>query len=92
MALTFAVPDSVLSTTLANYEKKLSDNIFKSTPLLSKLLSTGNKKMIDGGTQIVKPLMYGTNSTVGWYSGYGIIDTTPQDGITAASYNYAFAL
>lgn len=88
MTLAFSVPDQVLSTTLANYEKKLSDNIFKSTPLLYELQKNGNKKMLDGGESIVKPLMYGTNSTVGWYSGYGVIDTTPQEGITAAKYNW----
>lgn len=86
MALTFSVPDAVLATTLAYYEKKLSDNIFKKTPLLEKLLRDGNKKIIDGGESIVVPLMYGSNSTVGWYSGYGTIDTTPQEGITAAKY------
>ena len=52
MSLTFSVPDSLLSTTLANYEKKLSDNIFKSDPFLAKMLADGNKKVIDGGESI----------------------------------------
>jgi len=33
--------------------------------------------------------MYGTNSTVGTHSGYEVIDTTPQDGITSAFYEWA---
>ena len=88
MSLTFAVPDVLLSTTLANYEKKLSDNIFKSSPFMAKLLADGHKKVVDGGESIVVPLLYGKNSTVGWYSGYGQLDTTPQEGITAAKYNW----
>jgi len=88
MALTFSVPDSVLSTTLANYKEKLEDNIFKTIPLYHKLYSDGKKRTLSGGDSIVVPLMYGKNTTVAGYSGYGIIDTTPQEGITAAKYNW----
>jgi hypothetical protein len=70
------------------YEKKLSDNIFKSSPLLAKLIGEGKKKVVDGGESIVVPLLYGKNSTVGWYSGYTPLDTTPQEGITSAKYNW----
>ncbi len=88
MSLTFSIPDEVLATTLAKYSPKLSDNVFKSTALLSKLMQKGNKEMVDGGESLVEPLMYDVNSTFDWYSGYGIIDTTPQAGITAAKYNW----
>lgn len=88
MSLTFSIPDEVLATTLAKYSPKLSDNVFKSTALLSKLMQKGNKEMVDGGKSLVEPLMYDVNSTFDWYSGYGIIDTTPQAGITAAKYNW----
>ena len=84
MALTFSVPDSVLATTLANYSPKLSDNIFKSSPLIAALYEKGRKDVKDGGESIVEPLLYEVNSTFDWYSGYGIINTTPQEGITAA--------
>lgn len=88
MSLTFGVPESLIATTLANYEKKMSDNVFKSSPTLFKLMGKGNKEMKDGGTSIVIPLMYGENGTFGWYNNYGLIDTTPQEGITAANYNW----
>jgi hypothetical protein len=88
MSLTFSIPDSVLSTTLANYRKTMEDNIFKAIPLFYKLYQDGNKKTLSGGESIVVPLMYGTNSTVGAYSGYESIDVTPQDGRTSAKYNW----
>lgn len=100
MALTFSVPDSVLSTTLANYRDTLEDNIFRANPLFYYLVgrypdvagnsvrSKGQKKVLDGGESIVVPLMYEKNSTASSYTGYGILDTTPQDGITAAKFNW----
>ena len=88
MALTFAIPDSVLSTTLANYRTTLEDNIFKSDPVYAKLKEQGSIRKIGGGESIVIPLMYGKNSTIAGYSGYGIIDTTPQDGITSAKFSW----
>ena len=88
MALTFSVPDSILSTTLANYRKTMEDNVFEGIPLFYKLYQDGNKKVLSGGESIVIPLMYGKNETVGSYSGYEIIDTTPQEGITSAKYSW----
>lgn len=98
MPLTFSVPDSVLSTTLANYSKTMQDNIFRANPLMYWLIgqypevagesvtSRGQLKVLDGGESIVEPLMYERNSTAKSYSSYGIIDTTPQEGITSARY------
>jgi len=88
MALTFSIPDEILSTTLANYRRTMEDNVFKAIPLFYKLYQDGNKKVLSGGESIVVPLMYGTNETVGAYSGYEIIDVTPQEGISAAKYNW----
>lgn len=42
----------------------------------------------DGGTSIVEPLLHGENSTVRSFSGYDLIDVTPQTGISAAEYNW----
>jgi hypothetical protein len=45
-------------------------------------------RMLNGGTKIVEPLIYGTNATVGSYSGYDSIALTAQAGITAAEYDW----
>lgn len=78
--------DALLSTTLRNYSRKLRDNIFKKFPLLNWLTAKGRVQYEDGGTYIVEHLLYGKNSTVGSYSGYEQLDTTPQEGITIAQY------
>lgn len=80
--------DALLSTTLSKVRKKFADNIFTRIPLLMWLK---NKASIaeNGGASIVVPLMYGKNTTAKSYSGYGIIDTTPQEGLSAAQYKWA---
>ncbi len=81
--------DALMSTTLAKYEKTLKDNIFKKSAFLAYLREAGAVKSQNGGQRIVVPLMYGTNSTVKTHGGYSTIDTTPQEGITSAEYNWA---
>lgn len=80
--------DALLSTTLANYRDQLTDNVFTARPLTYFLMDKGRIRMLSGGTKIVEPLIYGANSTVGSYSGYDSIALTPQDGITAAEYDW----
>jgi hypothetical protein len=80
--------DTLLSTTLANYRDQLTDNVFTARPLTWFLMDRGRIRMLNGGTKIVEPLIYGTNSTVGSYSGYDSIALTPQTGITAAEFDW----
>jgi hypothetical protein len=80
--------DALLSTTIANYRDQLTDNVFTARPLTYHLMSNGRIRMLNGGTKIVEPLIYGQNSTVKSYSGYDTISLTPQDGISAAEYEW----
>jgi hypothetical protein len=80
--------DTLLSTTLANYRNQLTDNVFTARPLSAALMDKGRVRMVSGGTKIVEPLIYGQNSTVGSYSGYETISLTPQDGVSAAEYDW----
>lgn len=79
---------ALLSTTLRNYRKQLVDNIFRELPLLYWLNEKGRKRTLDGGFQIVVPLLYGENTSVKLYQGYDLLDVTPQAGITSAIYNW----
>lgn len=78
----------LLSTTLKKYRKELVDQIHKSNAIFYTLKEQGAIKEEDGGERIVQPIMYGKNSTAGSYSGYDLLDTTPQAGIDAAEYNW----
>jgi hypothetical protein len=80
--------DALLSTTLANYRSQLTDNVFTARPFTYFLMDKGRIRMLNGGTKIVEPLIYGQNSTVASYSGYDTISLTAQDGISAAEYEW----
>lgn len=78
----------LLSTTLKNYRTTLVDQIHNSNAVFFMLKSKGAIKEEAGGERIVQPIMYGTNTTAGSYSGYDTLDTTPQVGIDAAEFNW----
>jgi hypothetical protein len=80
--------DALLSTTLANYRSQLTDNVFTARPLTYTLMDKGRIRMLNGGTKIVEPLIYGQNDTVKSYSDYDSINLTPQTGISAAEYDW----
>lgn len=79
---------SIVATTIKNYRRSMADNITNHQVLWYQLKERGFIQEEDGGTSIVEPLMYGTNTTVKSYRGYEIIDTTPQEGMTAAEYDW----
>ena len=80
--------DGLLSHSLSAVRKKLADNIFTRIPLFMWFKQKA-RMTEEGGATLVVPLMYGKNTTAKSYSGYGILDTTPQDGLTAAQYQWA---
>lgn len=80
--------DVLLSTTIANFNKKLTDNVWTARPLTNWLKSKDRIRMEDGGTKIIEPLIYASNDTVATYSGYDTIALTPQAGITAAEFDW----
>lgn len=77
-----------LTTTLEKYRDQLSDNIFRSNVILNELLDNGNIMRQDGGSEIIQPLLYGKNTTVQSYQDYEELKTEPQDGITAAEFDW----
>lgn len=78
--------DTLVATTLKNYRAQLADNVTAHQVLWYQLKERGFVREDEGGTSIVEPLLVERNSTVGSYSGYDIIDVTPQQGITAAEF------
>jgi hypothetical protein len=78
----------MLSTTLKNYRTKLIDQIHNSNAVFYKLKSVGAIKEESGGERIQVPVMYAKNTTSGSYRGYDQLDTTPQEGIDSAEYNW----
>ena len=81
--------DALLTTTLRAVQPKLHDNITKGNKIIAWLDSKGRSRKINGGERIQIPLMHAQNSTADIYSSYGVLDTTPQDGITSAFFTWA---
>jgi hypothetical protein len=80
--------NQLLSTTLYNYRDQLVDNIFKAHVLLDHLNTKGRVLVEEGGVSIVEPVLYEANSTAEMYAGYDVINLTPQEGISAANYEW----
>lgn len=66
---------------------QITDNIYSSNVVLYRLLQ-GNKKMIQGGTQIEVPLLYSRFAAGGAYSGFDVLNTTPSDTVKNAAFDW----
>jgi hypothetical protein len=81
--------DALLTTTLFAYRQKMVDNIFKANAFLAALKKYDGIEYQDGGERVAQPLMYEENATFDSYRGYDLLDTTPQDGMTDAFYEWS---
>ena len=77
----------ILSTTMHNYRKTLTDNIWNSRPLLNFYMSNGRLREVNGGISIVEPVIY-TEGDFAAYGEWDQITVTPKATATAAQYNW----
>lgn len=78
---------SLIATTLSTYGKQLADNIHKAIPALAWL--TIKKRVTEeGGATVIRPVVFGSNTTAGFYASDDILDTTIQDNFTAAQWQW----
>ncbi len=87
MALTY---NEINAITEKYFHPKLVDNIFTSNTLLQRAKSKGWLETIDGGEKIIVPLAYATTTAGGAYSGSESLNTTSNDQITAAEFDWKF--
>lgn len=81
--------DALLTTTARAMQPRIHDNITRSNKVVAWLTEHGQFRKQDGGERVKVPLMHALNSTADIYSGYGQLDTTPQDGITSAFFEWS---
>jgi hypothetical protein len=79
--------DDILSTTMHNVRKQLTDNIFNSRPLLNFMMSNGRVRTISGGISIVEPLLYAEGDFAS-YGEWDQITVTPKVTATAAQFDW----
>lgn len=79
----------ILATTIDSRSGVLADSVTNNNALLAKLRARGNVKPFSGGNLILQELMFNDPATrnAGSYSGYDVIDITPNSPITAAQYD-----
>lgn len=86
MSNEYSIPSTidsvVLSTSLADYQKTLVDNVYQSNVILKIFSESGNKKMIDGGNSIVQPLLKQKSNDGGFYLGADVLNNTQQNFAT----------
>lgn len=80
--------DQLNAITTKKIIPKLYDNIFDSNPLLQRILKSGQYQSQDGGISLDTPLNYAQTDATGWYSGADTLDTTDNENITGASYDW----
>lgn len=81
--------NALATTTFQKMSKKLTDNIFYGQPLFAMMMENGRKKTEQGGLGYNERLMYGQNTTFKGTTEFGVIDTTPQQGMTVARYTWS---
>ena len=77
--------NDILTTTMHNYRKQLTDNIFNGRPLLNFYMSNGRVSMRDGGITIVEPLMIYEGDFQA-YTEWEQVVVTPVNTATAAQF------
>lgn len=83
-----AVTD-IVATTIQNRSGELADNVLLNNPLLLRMKQKGNVRPFGGGNVIFEELMYtdSTTSNVNSYSGYEVLNISPNSPISAAQYS-----
>jgi hypothetical protein len=92
MTSPYAVPttidDSILTTSLADYQKTLTDNAYNNVVVMKLANQAGNKKVIDGGTSIVEVLINEKQDDGGFYLGADVLNNTQGDDTTIVEYKW----
>lgn len=80
MANEYGIPSTIdtvaLSTSLADYQKRLTDNVYNDVVVLKLASEAGNKKTINGGLSIVESIIKAKQDDGGFYLGADVLNNT----------------
>lgn len=85
MALNYG---EISSITEKYFIPKLVDQVFTSNVLFQRIKDGQMYQTYEGGEKIIQPVMYAATTASGSYSGTDTLDTTANDQITAAEFNF----
>lgn len=79
----------IIATTIQNRSGTLADNLTNNNALLKRLKERGNVRPFSGGNVILEEIMYNdtTTNNANSYSGYELINISPDSPISAAQYS-----
>ena len=79
----------IIATTIQQRSGELADNVTNNNALLRRLKSKGNVRPFGGGNVILEEIMYTDSTTINTnsYSGYEILNITPNSPISAAQFD-----
>lgn len=80
------IDTTVLNTTLADYQGRLTDNVYNSNVVLR--LANQYKKLINGGGSIVEPLIETEQDNGGFYLGADLLNNTQDHTLTHVEYKW----
>jgi hypothetical protein len=84
-----ALLTEMYSTTRANRDMPLADNVTNHNAFLYTLESKGKIKNAAGGRDLTEPLLYGEYSNAKWYDGYETFTVdTAEEVVTAAVFDW----
>jgi len=81
----------MVTTTLRNHPRTITDNVSDHNALYNRLSKRGKISTLSGGYEIVRPLDYAENATYQRYSGYDTLNVAASDVLTSAKYDWVQA-
>lgn len=89
MAFANSSVTDIIATTIQQRSGQLADNVTNNNALLRYLKRRGNVRPFSGGNVILEEIMYNDSTTanVNSYSGYELINISPNSPISAAQFN-----
>lgn len=92
MANEYGIPSTydtvVLTTSLADYQKRLVDNVYNEGTVQALLNQAGNRKTIDGGLSIVETLIKERQDDGGFYLGADVLNNTQGNDTTMVEFKW----
>ena len=90
MAFANSSVTDIIATTIQQRSGVLADNLTNNNALLKRLKQRGNVRPVSGGNVILEEIMYNdtTTNNVGSYSGYELINISPDSPISAAQFSF----
>ena len=76
----------IVTTTLHSRNRKIADNVTENNALLTKLKIRGKVKPFSGGHEIMEELSHSENETYKRFSGYEVLNISPSEVLSAATY------